>query len=71
MALGRHQEAAEVYHEDLKKLPGNGWSLYGLSVALDGLKQTAAARKARAQFAQAWANADMQIASSCLCIPAR
>jgi len=34
VAAGRHAEAEEVYREDLRRNPGNGWSLLGLEQAL-------------------------------------
>ena len=47
--------------------PENGWSLYGLMQALEGrgLKEEAAA--ARARFEIAWKRADVQLRSSCFC----
>src|SRR4051795_11927370 len=34
MKAGRFAEAEEVYREDLRRLPENGWSLYGLAESL-------------------------------------
>ena len=34
MAAGRFAEAEQVYRDDLKRLPENGWSLLGLYQAL-------------------------------------
>jgi len=34
MTAGRFAEAEQVYRDDLKRLPENGWSLLGLSEAL-------------------------------------
>lgn len=57
LAAGQAAEAAQVYREDLRHYPGNGWSLGGLALALQRLGQTAAAQhvanEARAAFAQA------------------
>lgn len=64
----RFQEAADVYRADLKKLPNNGWSLYGLSRSLQGLGQKAEAAKVKKPFDKVWKDADMSITSSCLCI---
>jgi tetratricopeptide (TPR) repeat protein len=66
---GRYAEAEKVYRQDLKEWPNNGWSLYGLSRALDGQNKTAEGKQAKSQFENAWKRADMQIASSCLCVP--
>jgi hypothetical protein len=34
MHAGRFAEAEQVYRDDLKRLPENGWALLGLSQAL-------------------------------------
>ncbi len=46
--LAAHQPAAavQVYREDLRHYPGNGWSLGGLALALQALQQPAAAAEA-------------------------
>ena len=62
---GRLAEAEQVYREDLKHLPNNGWSLYGLSQTLKA--QGKDASEYEAQFAKVWAKADIKINSSCLC----
>src|SRR3954454_10982557 len=66
MRAGRFPEAEAVYREDLRRLPENGWSLYGLSEALKAAKKPEAAT-VEARFKKAWAKADIQINSSCLC----
>src|SRR3954463_8327799 len=68
MRAGRFPEAEAVYREDLRRLPGNGWSLYGLSEALKAQKKPEAVAM-RAKFTKAWAKADIKINSSCLCRP--
>ncbi len=66
----RFTEAEDVYREDLKRLPGNGWSLYGLSEALRGQKNKAKeAGQVSRQFQNVWAKADIKINNSCLCQP--
>lgn len=65
---GRYAEAESVYREDLRRLPNNGWSLYGLASSLEAQGKGAAASVIRKEFARAWAKADMQIASSCMCV---
>jgi tetratricopeptide (TPR) repeat protein len=62
---GKTAEAEQVYREDLKRLPNNGWSLYGLSQALRA--QGKDASEYEAQFEKVWAKADIKIRSSCLC----
>ncbi len=65
---GKFAEAEAVYRADLKKLPHNGWSLFGLARSLHGLGHNAEAKRVDAQFAKAWKDADIQIQSSCLCV---
>jgi tetratricopeptide (TPR) repeat protein len=67
VTAGRFEEAEKVYRQDLSRFPENGWSLYGLMQALEGrgLKEEAAA--ARARFEIAWKRADVQLRSSCFC----
>lgn len=70
MAAGRFAEAEQVYRDDLKRLPDNGWSLLGLSEALAAQQKSGAELEAtRARFKKVWAKADVKITSSCLCRP--
>ena len=69
MAHRRFAEAEAVYREDLARLPGNGWSLFGLSEALMQQHKNADVAALRAQFKQVWQKADLVITSSCLCSP--
>ena len=69
MANHRYAEAEAVYREDLERLPGNGWSLYGLSEALARQHKIGDSDLARADFQKAWRHADLTITSSCLCQP--
>ena len=70
MRLGRFAEAEQVYREDLKRLPDNGWSLLGLAESLRGQKKHEAEVAAtKARFEKIWAKADLKISSSCLCQP--
>jgi tetratricopeptide (TPR) repeat protein len=72
MRSGRYAEAEEVYREDLKKLPENGWSLYGLTESLRAQnKNSEEAKTTNAKFKKIWAKADTRITSSCLCQPGR
>ena len=70
MRQRRFAEAEEVYREDLKRLPGNGWSLLGLAESLRKQKKNAdEAAHMQAKFEKVWAKADLGITSSCLCQP--
>jgi tetratricopeptide (TPR) repeat protein len=64
LAAGRPDEAAAVYREDLRRNPGNGWSLYGLAASLraDGDAREAAAVDRR--FRDAWMRADVKLTAS-------
>lgn len=66
---GRHAEAEKVFREDLKKLPGNGWSLFGISQSLKGQGRDADAAAAEARFRKAWSTSDYPLKSPCACQP--
>jgi tetratricopeptide (TPR) repeat protein len=61
-------EAAAVYREDLRRLPENGWSLFGLAKALKMQKSDESA-DFQERFTKVWANADVRLMSSCFCQP--
>ncbi len=69
LRAGRPAEAEVVYREDLKRFPENGWSLFGLSRALQDQGKMKEAAAARARFVRAWAKADVKIDSTCFCQP--
>lgn len=69
MQAGRYAEAEQVYREDLKRLPNNGWSLFGLAESLRVRGKTADADMITADFKTIWRDADVRITSSCLCQP--
>jgi tetratricopeptide (TPR) repeat protein len=64
LQAGRPSDAEAVYREDLRRNPGNGWSLLGLSQSLTAQGKTAEARQAEAAFRTAWAQADVVITAS-------
>ncbi len=64
---GKSQEAEKYYREDLRKHPGNGWSLHGLAECLDQRNATADAAEVRKKFDAAWSQATVEISSSCFC----
>ena len=61
---GRHAEAEQVYREDLRRFPENGWSLCGLAQALraQGKENDAVVEETR--FRRAWADADVRLTGS-------
>ena len=66
---GRFQEAEAVYREDLRRLPDNGWSLFGLMRALQLRGKPEEADEVRARWEEVWKDADVRLSSSCFCLP--
>lgn len=62
LGAGRTRDAAEVYREDLKRYPENGWSLYGLSEAVKASGEASGPTMER--FKKAWEKADVEISTS-------
>lgn len=58
LRAGDAERAEKVLREDLEKFPRNGWSLYGLSLALSAQKSPEA-RRVRDEFTTAWSYADI------------
>lgn len=69
MDNGRYADAELVYREDLARNRNNGWSLLGLTLALEKQGKSAELRTLEPQMTAAWARADMQPTSSCMCAP--
>jgi hypothetical protein len=63
LEAGRAAEAEAVYRADLDEWPKNGWSLYGLTRALEAQKKSEAAW-ANEGFQHAWQRADVELAAS-------
>jgi tetratricopeptide (TPR) repeat protein len=61
---GRPADAEAVYREDLRRNPGNGWSLFGLAQSLRAQGKTAEAARAEDAFRKAWSRADVQLTAS-------
>jgi tetratricopeptide (TPR) repeat protein len=57
-------EAEKAYREDLERFPANGWSLIGLSLALEAQGRSAEAGAEREKFEVAWGQADTQLTGS-------
>ena len=70
VSAGRMEEAEQVYRDDLKEWPENGWSLYGLMTCLKA-RNAPEAMEAEARFQMVWSKADLKIASTCLCVPGK
>lgn len=65
---GKPTAAEAVYRADLVRYPENGWALWGLSRALEAQGRKAEAAAVKARFDAAWADADVPMVSSCLCV---
>lgn len=64
LAARRPAEAEAVYRKDLQRFPDNGWSLYGLSVALAAQDRAQDAARVRDEFGEAWRSADVMLSAS-------
>ena len=64
LKAGKAEDAEAAYREDLKRYPGNGWSLYGLAEALNARGRVSEAVLAKKRFAGAWTHADFKIAAT-------
>ncbi len=64
---GKVREAEQVYREDLRRHPRNGWSLAGLAESLERQGQAKQAAACEAQLAAAWTRADISTDVSCFC----
>ncbi len=62
LEIGRHADAERAFRDDMKKFPNNGWSLSGLQASLERQGRGAEAAAVKAQLAEAWRLADVQIA---------
>jgi tetratricopeptide (TPR) repeat protein len=69
LAEKRATEAELVYREDLERLPHNGWALWGLARSLRLQKKEAAAAEIDARLEEVWTGADIELHSSCMCLP--
>ena len=64
LQAGDTAQAVNVYREDLKRNPGNGWALYGLAAALAARGRTASAAHTAELFRTAWKSADVRLPGS-------
>ena len=64
LRAGRAAAAERVYREDLKRFPANGWSLWGLTLALRAQGREAEALQVEARFHEVWKEADVVLAES-------
>ena len=65
LEAGRAEQAEIIYRQDLKQLPENGWSLFGLWQSLDAQgHRNQEALDVRRRFENAWVHADVELNSS-------
>jgi tetratricopeptide (TPR) repeat protein len=64
LTVGLAREAEQVYREDLRKNPRNGWSLFGLAQALRAQGKNTAAQSVMARHEQAFERADVKLTAS-------
>ncbi len=64
LEAGRSEEAEGVYHDELKRFPESGWSLFGLHQALAAQGKTDQAEAAKKRFEKAWSRADVTLNAS-------
>lgn len=55
LASGKAAEAEKVFKESLKRVPKNGWALYGLMKAQEARNQVQQAKATAQRFKQVWA----------------
>lgn len=56
--------AIEVYNEDLKRLPKNGWAYHGLKLAYEHLEDSENVAKIDVLIKESWATADVELYGS-------
>lgn len=64
LEAGRADEAEQVFWQDLKRNPDNGFALYGLAQSLRAQGNVDEARIIEERFEAAWADADVSLSSS-------
>ena len=64
LKMGNAAAAEQVYREDLRQNPANGWALFGLSAALKSQGRMTEAATAAQQFETAWRHADVKLDAS-------
>jgi tetratricopeptide (TPR) repeat protein len=64
LRAGRPGEAEQVYRDDLRRFPENGWSLFGLLQALRAQGKSAEASQTEGRFRAAWKDADVTLTAS-------
>lgn len=71
MDAKRYEAAEKVLRRDLEIHPHNGWALHDLARSLRMQGKLDEAEKVQAEFEVAWKDADVQMSSACMCLPAQ
>jgi tetratricopeptide (TPR) repeat protein len=61
LAAGKTADAEQVFRDDLKQYPENGWSLNGLALCLHARNASDEAASVDARLKKAWAHADVKL----------
>jgi tetratricopeptide (TPR) repeat protein len=61
LEAGKAAEAEEIFREDLRRWPRNGWGLHGLMAALRAQGKSEQAEDVRRQCVEAWSRADVPL----------
>jgi len=64
LAAGKPTDAEQVFRDDLKQYPENGWSLNGLAICLRARNASDEAASVDARLKKAWAHADVKLPES-------
>ena len=64
LAAGKTTDAEQVFRDDLKQYPENGWSLRGLELCLRARNASDEAASVDARLKKAWAHADVELPAS-------
>jgi hypothetical protein len=64
LKAGKARDAQAVYEKDLEQYPHNGWSTYGLILALEAQGKTDEAAMHRDHFKAMWQFADIELKGS-------
>ena len=61
LAAGKTADAEQVFRDDLKQYPENGWSLNGLAICLRARNASGEVASVDARYKKAWAHADVTL----------
>ena len=64
LASGNNADAEQVFRDDLKQYPENGWSLNGLAICLRARNASDEAATVAARLKKAWAHSDVNLPGS-------